>query len=251
MAPPTTSKPERRQSKMSLFDLFSKPKVERSRGYHETGLAPYSLLQNRVDSLTSFGTSSLDLNGDGASDAGSLRNGSKRLSTTVTKDSFVRLDDKIFVLVTAGYVLQYAGSGPSDRKPEKILRLGPQSAAFASDLIPGRHWVLQICERVDQSGRNTPGLSTSANDDKVRGFFRRLGSRAHGKTRSTSLFLLVLESPEEMDLWLKAMRKAIGDLSGRKREPEPGCRSSEDQKNEERPVHRFSVHREKMNGSLR
>src|SRR5215472_8475694 len=29
---------EKRQSKMNLFDLFSKPKVERARGFHDLGL---------------------------------------------------------------------------------------------------------------------------------------------------------------------------------------------------------------------
>src|SRR5690606_3098351 len=46
---------------------------------------------------------------------------------------------KIYVLVTSGYLLQYAGEGSFDRLPERMLHLGKDSAAFASDVIPGRH----------------------------------------------------------------------------------------------------------------
>lgn len=54
---------------------------------------------------------------------------------------------KIYILATTGYLLQYAGRGSFDRLPEKILKLGPSSAAYASDAIEGRHWVLQVVQQ--------------------------------------------------------------------------------------------------------
>lgn len=53
---------------------------------------------------------------------------------------------KIYVLVTSGYILQYAGDGRFDRLPEKIMPLCKDSAAFASDAIPGKPWVLRVCQ---------------------------------------------------------------------------------------------------------
>ena len=64
----------------------------------------------------------------------------------------VDLERKILVLVTTGHLLQYSEYGPSGRLPEKVLVLGENSAAFASDLISGRPYVCQISQEVDEYG---------------------------------------------------------------------------------------------------
>lgn len=60
----------------------------------------------------------------------------KQLSIPFTKVEWTR---KIFILVTSGYLLQYASAGSFDRVPEKMMKLGKDSVAFASDAIPGKH----------------------------------------------------------------------------------------------------------------
>ncbi|KAK0745157.1 hypothetical protein B0T21DRAFT_359130 [Apiosordaria backusii] len=113
---------------------------------------------------------------------------------------------KIFVLVTAGYLLQYSGEGSYDRLPEKILHLGKDSAAFASDAIPGRHWVLQI-SAVAESDRVPSSHGSS--------LLARLPFLGPERGRS-STFLMVFESAEEMDSWIAVLRREIEALGGRK-----------------------------------
>lgn len=113
---------------------------------------------------------------------------------------------KVFVLVTSGYFLQYAGDGAFDRYPEKIMPLTTESAAFASDAIPGQPYVLQISQVSDDQGT----LDKNASKSRL----KKLGLRSEMR-RSTSTFLLVLESPEEMSAWLVAVRKEIQNMGGR------------------------------------
>ncbi|KAK4651561.1 hypothetical protein QC762_602620 [Podospora pseudocomata] len=113
---------------------------------------------------------------------------------------------KIFVLVTAGYLLQYSGEGSYDRLPEKILHLGKDSAAFASDAIPGRHWVLQI-SAVAESDRVPSSHGSS--------LLARLPFMGQERGRSPH-FLMVFESAEEMDAWIAVLRREIEALGGRK-----------------------------------
>ena len=48
----------------------------------------------------------------------------KRLmSNSVLNPQTPELVNKIYILVTAGFVLQYAGDGAFDRLPEKVLKL--------------------------------------------------------------------------------------------------------------------------------
>ncbi|KAK0627684.1 hypothetical protein B0T14DRAFT_420856 [Immersiella caudata] len=119
---------------------------------------------------------------------------------------------KVFVLVTSGYLLQYTGSGAFDRLPEKILHLGKDSAAFASDVIPGRHWVLQVCS-VAEPDRTPPAPSSS--------LFSRLPFRAQER-KQTSNLLMVFEGAEEMDSWITTLRREIEALGGRKYLSETG-----------------------------
>ncbi|KAI0599413.1 hypothetical protein F4775DRAFT_551300 [Biscogniauxia sp. FL1348] len=120
--------------------------------------------------------------------------------------------DKIFVLVTSGYLLQYAGEGAFNRVPEKILQLTKDSAAYASDLIPGRHWVLQVASTTDADG------NTFSDPKSLRS---KLSLRPHEK-KHVSNMLLVFEGPEAMDSWLAILRREIQLLGGKKKRSETG-----------------------------
>ncbi|KAL9103994.1 MAG: hypothetical protein Q9163_001014 [Psora crenata] len=119
--------------------------------------------------------------------------------------------EKVYVLVTEGYLLQYAGRGSHDRQAEKIMPLSKYTAAFASDAISGQHYVLQISQVTDKDGTINPEISRS--------MLKKAGLRNEMK-RSASTFLLVLNDPEEMNAWLVAVRKEIAAFSGKEYEPE-------------------------------
>ncbi len=125
---------------------------------------------------------------------------------------------KIYVLVTSGYLLQYAAEGAFNRLPEKVLQLTKDSAVFASDLLPGRHWVLQVASSVDAEGNST--LETKSRISKLA--FR------NNVRRQTASFLLVFESAEAMDSWLATLRKEIQSLGGKKKLSETGKIDAED-----------------------
>ncbi|EED15443.1 peptidase family M20/M25/M40 protein [Talaromyces stipitatus ATCC 10500] len=131
-------------------------------------------------------------------------------STTLDQIVFLK---KIFVLVTTGYLLQYSGEGNYDRLPEKIMRLGPTSAAFASDSIPGKHHVLQISQKSTDDG--APAAATSG-----RTFLSRFGLQTAESRRAVRTFLVVMSSAQEMNSWLVALRKTIESLGGKKHVPE-------------------------------
>ncbi len=119
---------------------------------------------------------------------------------------------KIYVLVTSGYLLQYTAEGSFDRLPEKILPISKDSAAFASDLIPGRHWVLRVCSAMKADG-------VQVND--TRSLFSRLPFRGTER-RHASTFLMVFEGAEEMESWLTILRREIEHLGGKKHLSETG-----------------------------
>ncbi|PKS08880.1 hypothetical protein jhhlp_003493 [Lomentospora prolificans] len=119
---------------------------------------------------------------------------------------------KIYVLVTSGYLLQYSGDGSFDRLPERILHLGKDSAAFASDVIPGRHWVLQVASVMESNGAAT---------SDSRSLFSRLPFRPNEK-RPASNFLMVFESAEDMGAWITILRREIESLGGKKSLSETG-----------------------------
>ena len=146
---------------------------------------------------------------------------------------------KVYVLATSGFLLQYAGDGHHDRLPERIMQLGKDSAAFASDAIPGRHWVLQI----NQSSADDGTVVTSTGGRSV---FSRLSIRGVAK-RSVSSFLLVMESAEEMDEWLVSIRKEIQSLGGKSYKPDvPTKKDPEEiiQQLKQRPSRRFLIQRD-------
>ncbi|KAK4506034.1 hypothetical protein PRZ48_003999 [Zasmidium cellare] len=119
-----------------------------------------------------------------------------------------RLPERIFVLTTSGFLLQYANEGPTDRLPERMLQLGKESAAYASDLIPGRHHVLQIAQAVDTHGTvvSTPHHS----------ILSRFGIRNHAAKRLSSNFLIVMPGAQEMDEWMTAIKREIEVLGGKR-----------------------------------
>lgn len=141
--------------------------------------------------------------------------------------------EKIFVLVVGGYLLQYAAEGAADRLPEKVLQLGKRSVAFASDVIPGKHWVLQISQEMDDGSMAIDSRSLMA----------RLSFRSSEYRRLTSNMLLVFQSIEEMQSWLTVFRQEIEALGGKKHAAEttPGLPEDEveqdmDEASDARPV---------------
>jgi hypothetical protein len=134
----------------------------------------------------------------------------RQISGSISKADWTQ---KIFVLVTSGYLLQYAGDGSFDRLPEKMMQLGKDSVAFASDVIPGKHWVLQISQAMDADG-------TPASDS--RSLLSRLAFRGADYRRTATSLLLVLNSAEEMDSWIAVVRREIEALGGKKHVSETG-----------------------------
>lgn len=167
------------------------------------------------DGLTqaALGTDQSDESGEKAEKA-------KKRPRRNTSASSIKLDwtTKIYVLVTSGYVLQYAGEGSFDRLPEKMLHLGKDSAAFASDLIPGRHWVLQVSSAFD---------SEAVSSQDSRSLFGRFPFRGPEK-RHASNFLMVFENAEEMDSWIATLRREIEALGGKKNLSETGKPKADD-----------------------
>ncbi|KAI9727328.1 MAG: hypothetical protein M1828_006947 [Chrysothrix sp. TS-e1954] len=141
------------------------------------------------------------------------KGGSSNASSHTLPSPIARADGsrsrKIYVLVTSGYLLQYAAEGSSERKPEKVLKLGPKSAAFASDVIPGKHFVLQIVQMtVEVDGVPCPPRKS---------FMSKLGISNPIKTRNNSdNILMVFERPEDMNKWMISIRKEIDHLAGNK-----------------------------------
>ena len=137
----------------------------------------------------------------------------KKLKRHTTLDLLAKGDwtDKIYVLLTSGYLLQYAGQGPFDRLPEKIMPLSKESVAFACDAIPGKPYVLQISQAFNEDGTLDREVSKSV--------FKNLGLRSQIK-RSTSSFLLVFESPEDLSAWMKTVRKEIQAIGGKEYRPD-------------------------------
>ncbi|KAF2101162.1 hypothetical protein NA57DRAFT_53141 [Rhizodiscina lignyota] len=308
---------ERRQSKLSLFSIFSPPKAEKSRGYTETGLdiiheravSPQRSIKSSISRPPSRATSSLGFmrgseetemrhtlasrgsasirttttSTDGwhppplfqaypqaikyatlhastvsaenlqraqghtrklsqlqeqfessldlTLDSESIANGTSRKpeKTYLTKKRYsaaafggAQLASKVYVLVTSGYLLQYSGEGSSDRMPEQVLELGPDSAAFASDLIPGKHFVLEVRQAIKEEGNEPPVPKPS------RSILGRLRSQTVLPRRQANTMLLVLDSADEMVAWMKAVRRVIDDLNGRVHRPTMSSDSKRD-----------------------
>lgn len=157
----------------------------------------------------------------------------RRISGSISKADWIQ---KIYVLVTSGYLLQYAGEGSFDRLPEKMMQLGKDSVAFASDAIPGKHWVLQISQVASDDGE----LPVEA----PKSILSRLGFRGADARRAARSFLLILESAEELDAWLITVRREIEALGGRKCRPETPARQETTPSLHSRPSQRYLVKRD-------
>lgn len=162
------------------------------------------LIRERIDSARD-----LSVIEEHSTETKKLEKSHKRLiSNSVLNPPAPELVNKIYILVTSGYILQYAGDGPFDRQPEKVLKLGKDSAAFACDLIPGKHWVLQISSHAHDDGTVEMGPKSTL-------LSRLRTTNAIGRKAATS-FLLVLESAAEMDAWMTAVRKEIENNGGQR-----------------------------------
>ncbi|KAI7046540.1 hypothetical protein KC366_g2958 [Hortaea werneckii] len=140
-------------------------------------------------------------------------NGDTRRAAKTTMKHFANgsmsheeLPSKMFVLINSGYLLQYREDGPSNRLPEKVLELGEESAAFACDLIPGRHHVLQVSQAVDSQGVMLAPTSS---------LLSKLRFRSAADKLPASHFLLVMPSAKEMEKWMAALREEIEGVGGK------------------------------------
>ena len=201
--------------------------------YHGSGKAP---AMGSSQAMPTDGTDATDCDHLESGKRGRVVKKRQRSHETVLSGQWVQ---KIYVLVTSGYILQYAGEGSFDRLPEKILALCKDSAAFASDAIPGKPWVLRVCQ--ETSGED--GVYVSQGPRPV---FRRFAFRNEIR-RSVSNFLLVIDNPEEMGEWLVAVRKEIEALGGKKYRPDVAIRRTSSERRRllrERPSRRFFVKRD-------
>lgn len=119
---------------------------------------------------------------------------------------------KVYVLVP-GLLLQYAGEGTHDRLPEKVVQLCKDSAAFASDVIPGRHWVLQVSSIFDEGALMS---------QDTRSLFGKLALREKERRQALDI-LMVFESAEEMENWMTLLRREIESLGGKRSLTETGA----------------------------
>lgn len=155
----------------------------------------------------------------------------RQISGSMSKADWTR---KIFVLVTSGYLLQYSGDGSFDRLPEKMMQLGKDSVAFASDAIPGKHWVLQISQAMDPDGAPTADS---------RSLLSRLAFRGADYRRTATSLLLVMDCAEDMDSWLAVVRREIEALGGKKHASETGKPKPDEKimQLKAQPSHRYLV----------
>lgn len=235
--------------------LFQVWPQARKHGVLEVSLATPETVLHKSKSRTSSGLF------DQGNNMSSLNIAGNRGSGTAVKSAIrhvangsisnQHLPGKLLVLTTSGFILQYADEGPSDRLPERILQLGKDSAAYASDLIPGRHHVLHIAQAVDQHGVM---VSTSHS------ILSRFGIRNQAAKRLATNFLLVMPGPQEMDDWMTAIRREIGaqggkrvrsdSVSSRTTRPKTGEAPKIDLKKTPSQSHRYQVKRDPTKPSI-
>lgn len=187
-------------------------------------LSPHSIIRINEQTSTSTGQAG-DSNTPAILDArNSAPRKPRRVSAPIAKANWSR---KVYVLTTSGHLLQYSGEGTFDRRPEKVLQLGKDSAAFASDAIKGRHYVLHVSQACSADGE--PDLDSS------KSILSRMRIKTASARRSAKLLLMVFDSPNDLDSWLSAIRTIIGSLGGRPYRPEtpemqPGPQSTRSQR---------------------
>ncbi|KAF8426864.1 hypothetical protein EV426DRAFT_707079 [Tirmania nivea] len=134
------------------------------------------------------------------------KKGGSRLAQRARSYSRVEMEwtQKMFLLVPS-MLLQYSGEGVVDRMPEKILQLTATSVAFASDIIPGRPYVLQVSQNANADG--SPIM-----EDNRRGKIK-LPWKNSTKHVAVS-FLLIFDTAKEMDSWMGCIRVEAAKLAG-------------------------------------
>lgn len=118
---------------------------------------------------------------------------------------------KVFVLSNSGYVLQYNAEGLNDRTPEQILELSSRSVAFASDAVPGKHWVLRISQ--DHTGGRTTSHAHKSS-------WTKLSFRHNENKRLVQDLLLIFDNALTLGIWLIAIRREIELLGGLEYRPD-------------------------------
>ncbi|KAI5785068.1 hypothetical protein DFH27DRAFT_576687 [Peziza echinospora] len=123
-----------------------------------------------------------------------------------SKNMDMEWTQKMFLLVPS-MLLQYNGDGAVDRMPEKILQLTATSVAFASDVITGRPYVLQVSQSANADG------SPITDDKKAGSIMLKLPWKNSSKNVAMS-FLLVFDTAKEMDSWMGCIRIETAKLAG-------------------------------------
>ena len=195
-------------------------------------------IPNRIDDLVSAAQRASDPLDDKASIK--TKGGSRRFSS-ITGSNSAEAAQKVVVLTMAGHLILYSAEGSADRMPEKVLQLGKNSAAFASDLIPGKHWVLHVSDSVIDD-TSIPASTTQ------RSFFSRLRVPGSANRKVGRSFLLVCESAEEMTAWMTAIRRTIEEQGGKirsdaveQKEPDDRVKPEAAQPAQQSPVQRISA----------
>ncbi|KAH0343879.1 hypothetical protein KCU81_g4971, partial [Aureobasidium melanogenum] len=109
---------------------------------------------------------------------------------------------KIFALSNDGIILQYPEKGGGERLPERALHLGPESVAFACDLVPGRPYVLQV----DQRPTAISDLYTGPSQTSL---LTKIGLKDNLPRVGDHSILIILDTAEELTSWMTAVRKQI------------------------------------------
>lgn len=183
-------------------------------------------------------TSSIDILQETAKENEREKDKSRRLQRHVSSLSASKFDwtNRIYILSTSGYLLEYGGTGSFDRLPERVVRLSKTSAAFVSDAIPGRHYVLQVSSGIEQDG--TPATADS------RSILSKLVPRSADR-RNAANILMTFDNVEDMNGWMVSLRREIEKLGGRRALSETGGpKEAEVYQQEEDPVQRPLVLRD-------
>lgn len=145
----------------------------------------------------------------------------RQISDTITKAGWV---SKIYIL-TAGslkspsFILQYTPEGHHSRVPERTMQMTKRTVAFVTDAIPGRHWVLQVLNLIEVPAPST-AAATAGQKGRNRMSFKPTDEVV--APGPTAKMLLIFETADDMEEWLKAIRNEAQCLGGRAPKGETG-----------------------------
>lgn len=118
-------------------------------------------------------------------------------------NTHVELPQKIVVLLDDGHILQYSQHGPTNRVPEKVLALGPDSAAFINDATPFSPGALRVVQ-------NTGNKSFSFQNTVQA--LSRFTRRTTNTKRDVPILLLAFRTAQDINEWQHAIREYIDSL---------------------------------------